>query len=278
MKLKTIAVTFASILTLTTQVIAQQAFYMANEAVMVTDGDTKVLFDPLYLESYGQYLLVPEAMRAALFAGDEPFNGVDAIFVSHFHGDHFSADDMLSLLVAQPDIILYAPQQAVLAMRSIAAREQESVFDRVNGVALEYQDPPVTLSMDKLKVEAVRIPHSGWPTDRLNVQNIVWRVTLDERSVVVHMGDADSHDVHFARDTDYWSQVSPNMAFPPYWFFGSREGRSILENRVGAKRNVGIHVPRAIPGDLMQRPRPLRGADLFMVPGETRRINRYGVR
>ena len=111
---------------------------------------------------------------------------------------------MLRLLIAQPDIILYAPQQAVLAMRSRAAREQELVFDRVNGVALEYQDPPVTLSMDKLKVEAVRIPHSGWPTDRLNVQNIVWRVTLDERSVVVHMGDDDSHDVHFARDSDYW--------------------------------------------------------------------------
>ena len=45
---------------------------MANEAVMVTDGDTKVLFDPLYPESYGQYLLVPEAMREALFAGEEP--------------------------------------------------------------------------------------------------------------------------------------------------------------------------------------------------------------
>lgn len=273
MELKSIAITLVSILTLTTQANAQQAFYMANEAVMVTDGDTKVLFDPLYPESYGQYLLVPEAMREALFAGYEPFDGVDAIFVSHFHGDHFSAEDMLKLLIAQPDIILYAPQQAVLAMRSIADPEQELVFDRVNGVDLEYQDAPVILSMDKLKVEAVRIPHSGWPTDRLNVQNIVWRVTLNERSVVVHMGDADSNDVHFVRDSDYWGQVSPNMAFPPYWFFGSREGRNILENRVGAKRNVGIHVPRTIPGDPMQRPRPLRGADLFMVPGETRRIN-----
>ena len=43
----------------------QEAFYMANEAVMVTDGETKVLFDPLYPETYGQYLLVPDAMREA---------------------------------------------------------------------------------------------------------------------------------------------------------------------------------------------------------------------
>ena len=104
---------------------------MANEAVMVTDGETKVLFDPLYPETYGQYLLVPDAMREALFAGEAPFNNVDAIFISHFHGDHFSPEDVLALLVAQANIVLYAPQQAVLAMRSHANPEQELVFDAI---------------------------------------------------------------------------------------------------------------------------------------------------
>jgi L-ascorbate metabolism protein UlaG (beta-lactamase superfamily) len=252
---------------------SQEAFYMANEAVMVTDGETKVLFDPLYPETYGQYLLVPDAMREALFAGEAPFNNVDAIFISHFHGDHFSPEDVLALLVAQANIVMYAPQQAVLAMRSLANPEQELVFDRVNSVSLAYKNAPVTLTMDKLLVEAIRIPHSGWPTDRLNVENIVWRVTLNDSTTVVHMGDADSNDEHFALDPEYWDRVTPNIAFPPYWFFGSQVGRDILENRVGAKRNVGIHVPRTIPGDPMRRPRPLRGADLFITPGETRRIN-----
>ena len=38
--------------------MAQQAFRLANEALLVTDGDTKVLFDPLDLESYGPYQLI----------------------------------------------------------------------------------------------------------------------------------------------------------------------------------------------------------------------------
>ena len=101
----------------------------------------------------------------------------------------------------------------------------------------------------------------------------VRRVTLNDNSTVVHMGDADSNDEHFALDPEYWERVTPNMAFPPYWFFGTSEGREILENRVGAKRNVGIHVPRHIPSDPMQRPRQLRSANLFITPGETRRIN-----
>ena len=253
--------------------LGQEAFYMANEGVMVTDGETKILFDPLYPETYGQYLLVPEEMRIALFAGEAPFDGVDAIFVSHFHGDHFSPEDMLALLEAQTDITLYAPQQAVMGMRTIASDEQATVFDRVQSVSLQYKDAPVTLQMDELLVEAVRIPHSGWPTGRLNVENIVWRVTLNDNSTVVHMGDADPNDVHFALDPEYWNRVSPDMAFPPYWFFASGAGQSILENRVGARRNVGIHVPQQIPGDPMARPRELRGADLFTQPGETRSLD-----
>ena len=154
-----------------------EAFYLANEGVMVTDGDTKILFDPLFPDSYGQYLLVPEAIKAALFAGEAPFVDVDAIFVSHYHGDHFSPDEVLALMKAQPQIQLYAPAQAVIAMRTEATAEEAMVFERVNSVSLEYKDTPVTLNMQNLLVEAVRIPHSGWPTGRLDVENIVWRVT-----------------------------------------------------------------------------------------------------
>ncbi len=255
-----------------TSVAAQQAHYLANEGVMVTDGETKVLFDPLYPNNYGQYLLVPDAMRSAIFAGEPPYDGIDAVFISHFHGDHFSAEDSLALLQAQPGVSLYAPQQAVLGMRSIATNEQESVFDRVHSVSLQYKDAPITLQMDELLVEAVRIPHSGWPTGRVDVENIVWRVTLNNDTTVVHMGDADPNDEHFALDPEYWDRVSPDMAFPPYWFFVSDSGQGILENRVGARRNVGVHVPVQIPGSPMARPIELRSADLFTRPGETRNL------
>lgn len=245
---------------------------MANEGVMVTDGETKVLFDPLYPESYGQYLLVPSEMREALFAGAAPFQDVDAIFVSHFHGDHFSAEDLLSLMQNQTGIALYAPQQAVLEMRAIAGPDEQDVFSRVNAVSLQYGDAPVTMTMDNLMVEAVRIPHSGWPTGRVNVENIVWRVTLNDNTMVVHMGDADPNDEHFALDPEYWNRASPDMAFPPYWFFASDAGKNILQNRVSARNNIGVHVPQQIPGNPLLRPLELRDADLFTRPTETREI------
>ncbi len=249
-----------------------EAFYLANEGVMVTDGDTKILFDPLFPDSYGQYLLVPEAIKAALFAGEAPFVDVDAIFVSHYHGDHFSPDEVLALMKAQPQIQLYAPAQAVIAMRTEATAEEAMVFERVNSVSLEYKDTPVTLNMQNLLVEAVRIPHSGWPTGRLDVENIVWCVTINDGTTVLHMGDADPNDVHFASDAAYWNRNTPNMAFPPYWFFSSNSGRQILQDRIKAGSSVGIHVPYTIPSDPIRRPRELRGADIFTQSGETRTI------
>ncbi len=248
------------------------AHYMANEGLMVEHGDIKILFDPLFRNDYGQHMLLPEEMEEALFAGAPPYDGINAVFISHHHGDHFSPIDMLRLLRAQPGIRLYAPNQAVIAMRSESSASDSGIYERVIAVSLEYKEAPVTLNMKGLLIEAVRIPHSGWPAGRLDIENIVWRITLNDDTTVLHMGDADPNDVHFAQGPQYWNLNTPHMAFPPYWFFSSTSGREILNNRIKAKRNVGVHVPVTIPADPLLRPVELRSFDLFTLPGETRTI------
>jgi L-ascorbate metabolism protein UlaG (beta-lactamase superfamily) len=248
------------------------AQYLANEGLMVTHGDTKVVFDPLFRNSYGHYQLLPKDVEEALFAGTPPFDGIDAVFISHYHGDHFSPEDVLRLLKVQPQIRLYAPVQAVEGLRQVATVDDQQVFERVTAVELAYKDAPVHFEMDGLKIGAVRIPHSGWPTGRLDVENISWRVTLDETTTVLHMGDADPNGVHFERDSAYWDQRVTDMAFPPYWFFDSTYGPDVLENLIRAKKNVGIHVPVTIATNPAARSAGLKDKDLFTKPGETRVI------
>lgn len=248
------------------------AHYLANEGLMVVNGETKVVFDPLFRNSYGQYQLLPEAMEEALFAGAPPFDGIDAVFISHHHGDHFSPADILRLLRVRPGIHLYAPAQAVTGLRSVAGEQDEEIFNRVTAVELAYKDAPITLEMDGLIIEAVRIPHSGWPNGRRDVENISWRVTLNEKTTVLHMGDADTNDVHFERDAAYWDKRHTHMAFPPYWFFSSATGRTILKNRIKPGHSVGVHVPVSIPKARSLRSPELRDHDLFTDPGELRDI------
>lgn len=248
------------------------AHYLANEGVMIVHGETKILFDPLFRNSYGHYTLVPKNMKQALIDGTPPFDGIDAVFISHYHGDHFSPEDMLQLLKSQPRIRLYAPQQAVAGLRKVAKEQDSHVFTRVNSIWLQYKDAPVAMEMDGLQIEAVRIPHAGWPNERLDVENLVFRVTLDGDITVLHMGDADPNDVHFARDGGHWDARHIDLALPPYWFFNSTYGPEVLKTRLKPGHSTGIHVPELMPDDPALRPPEFEGFDLFTEPGETRSI------
>ena len=245
--------------------------YLANEGVMVRHGETSILFDPLFGNSYGQYQLVPKEMRAAIMQGSPPYDDIDAVFISHYHEDHFSAVDVLQLMRAQTGTRLYAPTQAVIAMRDVAGDGDERVFERVTGLDLEYGDSPVRIRTDHLTIDAAYVPHSGWPTSHTDVQNIVFRVSLENGGTVMHMGDADAHTVHFEMDEEYWEDERVDLALPPYWFFMSNSGREILENRINVRHSIGIHVPDkyANPENV---PAALAGYDLFTRPGEGRRF------
>jgi len=243
--------------------------YLGNEGVMVTSGDVKVLFDPLFDNGFGTYQMVPDDMRAAIFAGEPPFDGVDAVFVSHHHGDHFSAADMLRLLRARPTVHLYAPAQATTAIRAIAAADDAAVLERMTGLDLEHGDPPVGIAAGSMTIDAAFIPHSGWPTRRTDVQNIAFRVTFADDSTVLHLGDADARTVHFESDADYWENRAIDLALPPYWFFESDGGVEILENRIEVEDAIGIHVPVEL-ADPGRRSEALLGVDLFTQPGESR--------
>ncbi len=249
-----------------------EARYLANEGLMVTHGATKILFDPLFNESYGQYRLLPDAMRTALMKGAAPWDGIDAVFISHYHDDHFAPQDILDYLRRNSTVLLFAPAQAVAALQDIAASDDQ-VFDRVTAVYLDAGEAPQRFERAGLLIEVVRIPHSGWPDRRLDVENLAWRVTLDDGPTVLHLGDADTRDLHFASAASYWQQRKPDIAFPPYWYFLSTSGREVLTKRLQAAQAVGIHVPAAVPADAAARDDGLRDVDLFTTPGETRGIS-----
>jgi L-ascorbate metabolism protein UlaG (beta-lactamase superfamily) len=104
------------------------------------------------------------------------------------------------------------------------------------------------------------------------VENIAFRVTLDATTTVVHLGDADPSDAHFARDDAYWRRRRIHVAFPPYWFFTSNDGRQVLERRIAPARAIGVHVPTNVPSQADRRAPELRGHELFTVPGEVQKI------
>ena len=129
-------------------------------------------------------------------------------------------------------------------------------------IELEYKDEPKSMSLGNIKFDAVRIPHAGWP-QRAGISNLVFRVTLNNATTVVHMGDADPNDVHFKPLIAHWNTQHTNTAFPPYWFMTSENGQLILKERINADHNIAVHVPMQVPDDLIKS-----GEKYFSTPGE----------
>ncbi len=195
---------------------AAQATYLGNEGVLVVRGETKVVFDAFYANSYGQYTLVPEEISQAMVAGESPYDGIDAVFVSHVHGDHFTAEPAVAYLRAQQKVQLYGPEQIREAIVESGVAADDAIFERIHTYALSPQGDPIEVSLDGLLIEATAIPHSGG--ERMaDINNLAWRVTLDGQTTVMHLGDASTVIADYELQRAYFEKRHSHAAFPPYW-------------------------------------------------------------
>lgn len=244
------------------------AHYLGNEGVMIERGDTKILFDAFYANGYGQYALVPDDINKAMMDGAAPFDGVDAIFVSHVHGDHFSPEPAIAYLRAQSDVVMFAPEQVREKLLEAGVDAGDPILARVRTVTLKPEDAGETFSFGAIEIDVVSVPHAG---NRPHIQNYAWRVSLADDVTIIHLGDAGPVVSNFSRHQAHFDSKTTNTAFPPYWFIGDANGELIISDIIKAKQAVGIHVPERAAGDGDQW-RQQAGGDLFTDPGETRVI------
>ncbi len=244
------------------------ATYLGNEGVLVSHGDTKILFDAFYAEGFRNYTLVPDDIASAMLKGEPPYDGVDAIFVSHVHGDHFTAAPAIAYLRAHPSVELYGSVQVKEAILKAGIAQDDPVMARIHGYDIAPEHDPVVFDMGGLMIDVVAVPHTGNWT---NIQNFAWRVTLDDKATVMHLGDADPVVSNFSRHMEHFKKRKTNTAFPPYWFIGDKNGKIILDDIIGADQAIGIHVPKRAYGKGDEW-RKNAGGDLYTDPGETRTI------
>lgn len=246
--------------------------YLGNAGVLVEQGETKVLFDPLFRLQHNYYRSVPDHLENALMSGEPPFDGVDAVLVTHYHLDHFSPNLVLNYLVLNPEVQLYAPQQAVEALQQFSAGQEEAFLERVTGLNLSQYGNPFSQRSGALQVEILRIPHSGWPDNNQGVQNLVYRVTLADGSSVLHLGDSEAQTELFQRFSEHWAARDNRLVLAPFWFQQSRQGLVILNEILKAGTVLNVHVPSEVSENPSLWPKEYQGQDLLLKPGVKRRL------
>lgn len=243
-----------------------RASAIANEGVMVEAGDTKILFDPLFQP--GLRPVMNDDFAQKIIDGIAPYDGVDAVFISHAHRDHFHADYVIRLLAAQPELRLFVPTQvsAMLEVHpgwKLEFDERVESVDPAFGEAMRYQ-------LGSMRIDAVRVPHIGYPDRNAGLENLVFRVALTPKHRVMHLGDADGQPEHFAPHAELFAQARTGLAFVPYWMLIEDGGKEVIANTLNAEKAIGIHVgtranPEGASDELVAS-----GEDYFLKLGETR--------
>ena len=243
------------------------AEFIAHAAVMVESGPTKILFDPIFDKDYGSFQLVAEETQALMMAGQAPFDGVDAVFVSHAHGDHFAAGLTIDYLIANPEVKLFVPEQALKQLevdtRWNAALKARTQSDQI---ALNASlEGAFDLGGEQVDVTRLRLPHAGGAR-QAKIENLVYRVSLSSDATVMHLGDADPDKNGLRAQSLLFNKRESDMAFVPFWFIGAASEPSV-NSLLNAEHVIGVHVPKKVPVSLVNS-----GADYFSVPGERREI------
>jgi len=237
-----------------------QAISILNAGVMTehteagADG-AKFLFDPLYDDHFGSLAQLTPDLIERIIAGAPPYDGVDAVFVSHAHGDHFSVSQLTAMLNAQQQLTLVLPMQGLERLRE-GPDWQAEFAPRVRGIALENGEASEPFMIEGATVDAFRSPHSGWPDRHANVHNITFRVSVPAKagsvSRVMHLGDADPAPEHYETLKDFLEAKRSGLAIVPFWFTLREDMEQIIDQTLNSESMVAVHVPVNVPKALQE--------------------------
>jgi len=223
-----------------------QITYVANEGVLIADGETQVLVDGLHRPYSPTYAVLGADEREQAEIAQPPFDEVDVVLVSHVHRDHFHAEAVGRHLQHNPQAILIASQQVADSVaRDFGAIE--TIQQQIRVVTPGWQTEE-RVDLGRVQVDVLGLRHGS---ERFRwVQNLGHLVHIGNQTLL-HIGDADATLENFAafrlpeRDID--------IAFIPYWFLLYPNGQAIVRDWIQPDHIIALHIPPGEAADIEAR-------------------------
>jgi L-ascorbate metabolism protein UlaG (beta-lactamase superfamily) len=241
--------------------------YVANEGVLVSSGESKVLIDALFDKPNPEYRAPSPDVLEKIMKGDAPYDGVDLVLVTHDHPDHFDASLAARYLAASPGTVLVGPADAVAAMRA-AASDWASIEPRVVSLDVEIGEK-TKKELKGISLAALRTKHSGEQESPMNLMYLFelggWRV--------FHEGDS-TGKAGVCTDS-VLGAAAVDLALVHFWFPLDPDCARFLQESLRPSHIALMHLPIRLESDAPGKIDQIRKyyEDLFlMLPGMQKRV------
>ncbi len=159
--------------------------YIANEGVLISSKDKRVLIDGLHRRYEDSYAYLPDSEREKIETARPPFDQIDLLLTSHMHGDHFHPESVGRYLKSSVKTIFATSDQVA---GEVAAKFSDylAIKDRITSIAYSFKERQ-TKTLAGIDVEFLSVGHG---TDRhAGIQNLGHVFTLGGTKFL-HLGDA----------------------------------------------------------------------------------------
>lgn len=215
-----------------TSSVGPQLRYVANAGMLLTLEGRKFLIDAPIREGIAPYATSPENERRLLEGANPPYDNVDAILITRWHEDHFSADAVAAHMARNTQTVFISSAEVAERVRAAAPTLPANRFHA--GVP----EPGASQQVDVggVAVRVLRIRHN--PTRRLPEQHVGF--LIGTAHPVLHVGDADPTSANFALLRQL---PGVDLALLPFWYVQSDANRRMVAESIRPRRIVGMHLP-----------------------------------
>jgi L-ascorbate metabolism protein UlaG (beta-lactamase superfamily) len=206
--------------------------YIANSGMLVTVSDRRFLIDAPIREGLAPYATSSPQEQQQLESASGAYADVDAILVTHWHEDHFSAEAVAAHLSRNPRTLFISSPEVVERLRKSVPHLPASQTRAV----LPEPGRAEQLDVRGVPVRVLRIRHN--PTRRPPEQHVGFLIGSD--TTVLHVGDADPAADNF---TLLEGLPPVDLALLPFWYVLDDANRQFVAGSIRPRRIVGMHVP-----------------------------------
>lgn len=210
--------------------------YVGNEGVLISDGAKSVLIDGLHREYGPEYLFPTPDLLSEMEQAKPPFDTVRIVLVSHVHLDHFHPESVGLHLKNNPKATLVSTAQQMIDIAR-GYKDHEAIRSQTREITPEVRER-VVYEKDGIKITLLGLKHGGdrhwW------VKNLGHIIEIGGKKLF-HFGDADMTVENFASFKLPAEKI--DIAFIPFWYLLTENGRNLVRDHIGAKSNIAVHIP-----------------------------------
>lgn len=209
--------------------------YIANEGVLIRAGNKQILIDGLHREYKPAYAFPPPDLQNLLETAQKPYDKINLLLASHIHLDHFHAESIGLHLKNNPRAIFASSGQAADEIAKNFA-DYEKIKAQIKPIVYEWKKA-VEYNQDGVKVRFLGLRHAN--AQFVGIQNFGHLIEVGGKKFL-HIGDADMTAENFS--VFDLAKENIDVAFIPYWFLLSEQGRRLVKEQFNPKQIIAVHI------------------------------------